>query len=714
MKKIIYSFLILLIISINFISFAEATIEADSFTEEEIIWINNHKDIELNFGLDPLSGMDYFDFQNEKNGYILDVVELIRNETGLNITIIGDKTWNDVYTGLHSKSIDILFGANETEERLKLMSFTTSVYSNPYAVFVKKDGDVKTIGDLNNKIIAFIDGDIAIELFQDYYTNLNLEIETVYSQVEGLRDLQSSKIDGFITVGGGIEYDFIYNYDNISHITNLNQLTSDMTLSTRIEDRVLRDILQKIIDRNKETINQYINSSKIKYNQKIMNLTYEEIKYIESGKKITFGITSDYLPFEYYDGKSFSGIDGIILDEITSIIGLKFDYVYDDFNTLYNLALDGKVDMLNIAKSPDREDFFIFTEPLSQERDRIYGKNTSKYISNIYELQGKRIAVIEGFWHDVYLKLNLQNIIIIKTKNIMESLKLLSSGKVDYLIENPTVTEFYVTGLGYNDILGMGTTSKDSFLYFGLVKNEHVDTEIITSIINKTMILIDYNKLKQVGVSSVPELTRINEMYLFLIVCILVLVLIVIGLILYKLINVLITEKEESAVLREREHLMFIDPLTGLNNRLYFDNLEPLIDYDHFPQCFIISDLDCLKRINDTYGHHMGDEYIKEYAKILKELELNKTVCRMGGDEFLIYCENCDQTMADYIIDTIREKAEKTSIKFGENSIDGVYAALGYYIREKLDEPVYKCVIYADNNMYVDKKKRKRDINFRI
>ena len=89
------------------------------------------------------------------------------------------------------------------------------------------------------------------------------------------------------------------------------------------------------------------------------------------------------------------------------------------------------------------------------------------------------------------------------------------------------------------------------------------------------------------------------------------------------------------------------DPLTGLSNRLLFnDRLEHAINHaERFDKCIsiIFCDLDNFKPINDTYGHSVGDEILKKVANALQEiLRKDDTVCRFGGDEFVILVEDLD------------------------------------------------------------------------
>lgn len=100
-----------------------------------------------------------------------------------------------------------------------------------------------------------------------------------------------------------------------------------------------------------------------------------------------------------------------------------------------------------------------------------------------------------------------------------------------------------------------------------------------------------------------------------------------------------ITEKRESQ--EQLEYLAMHDSLTGLFNRHYFESslaqftAESLRNNRHHALVYL--DLDHFKVINDTYGHHKGDEVLRELAQSLrKRIRSSDILCRLGGDEFAI------------------------------------------------------------------------------
>jgi diguanylate cyclase (GGDEF)-like protein/PAS domain S-box-containing protein len=106
-----------------------------------------------------------------------------------------------------------------------------------------------------------------------------------------------------------------------------------------------------------------------------------------------------------------------------------------------------------------------------------------------------------------------------------------------------------------------------------------------------------------------------------------------------------ITKAKESQ--EKLDHLAHHDPLTQLPNRLLFhDRLQHALlraarDGEQLALLFI--DLDRFKNVNDTLGHHIGDELLKQVARaLLERLREGDTLARLGGDEFIVLLENID------------------------------------------------------------------------
>lgn len=125
---------------------------------------------------------------------------------------------------------------------------------------------------------------------------------------------------------------------------------------------------------------------------------------------------------------------------------------------------------------------------------------------------------------------------------------------------------------------------------------------------------------------------------------------------------------------RQMENLALFDSLTGLaNRRLFIDRLHQSIlnarRHNSVAALFFL-DLDQFKRINDTLGHHAGDELLLTVAERLKTcVRKQDTVARLGGDEFTILLNNIADT--DKIAGIAKQilKALKEPVKLGKHEV---------------------------------------------
>ncbi|UQN10186.1 diguanylate cyclase [Deinococcus sp. QL22] len=103
---------------------------------------------------------------------------------------------------------------------------------------------------------------------------------------------------------------------------------------------------------------------------------------------------------------------------------------------------------------------------------------------------------------------------------------------------------------------------------------------------------------------------------------------------------------------KELEQLAFADPLTGSLNRRRFDD-----DFAAAPQpaFLLLLDLDHFKRVNDTYGHEVGDQVLVQMAQLLREtVRPTDSVYRLGGEEFAVMLAPCDESAAPRVAERIR------------------------------------------------------------
>ena len=110
------------------------------------------------------------------------------------------------------------------------------------------------------------------------------------------------------------------------------------------------------------------------------------------------------------------------------------------------------------------------------------------------------------------------------------------------------------------------------------------------------------------------------------------------------------------------------DQLTGLHNRRYMSrHLDTLLGNakkNGRPLAFVIMDIDFFKQVNDTHGHDIGDEVLKEFAaRINANVRGIDLACRYGGEEFVVAMPDTDLAFACNIAERLRQSIETTPVK---------------------------------------------------
>ena len=160
--------------------------------------------------------------------------------------------------------------------------------------------------------------------------------------------------------------------------------------------------------------------------------------------------------------------------------------------------------------------------------------------------------------------------------------------------------------------------------------------------------------------------------------------------------------------------LAYADALTSLRNRGAFDimvrDMQMQIDQPEGRLAFAVCmfDCNCLKQVNDEYGHDKGDIYLKETARIICDVFEHSPVFRIGGDEFVAVLQNRDYENREALLRLFDEKcSEKRETEMDPWKKVDVARGLADYEPQE-DKLIDDVVRHADRSMYENKRSMKR------
>jgi diguanylate cyclase (GGDEF)-like protein len=151
------------------------------------------------------------------------------------------------------------------------------------------------------------------------------------------------------------------------------------------------------------------------------------------------------------------------------------------------------------------------------------------------------------------------------------------------------------------------------------------------------------------------------------------------------------------------KHLSNLDYLSNVYNRRYFFEhgnkvFQMLKDTDVLT--VIMIDIDFFKKVNDVYGHDVGDEVIKDIAEALKLHFKEDVVARMGGEEFAVLSLNPDYLHSFAHIHEFRKKIAQQTLEFRGNSIKYT-CSIG--VSNILGKSLDGMMVHADRLLYLAK-----------
>ena len=414
-----------------------------------------------------------------------------------------------------------------------------------------------------------------------------------------------------------------------------------------------------------------------------LNLTAEEMTFLEKLPPLKVGVDNNWPPFEFLDARSQSlhGISRDYLLLIAERLGVEFDIQHQlSWTEVIDAAQQGELDLLPaVAATPERRAYLNFTQPYVRSPMVIVTDTTVDYVSSMDQLQGKTVAVVEDYASHEMLKNNFPLLRLSLKQSAIEGLQAVAAGEVDAFVDNLAVVSYLIRSEGLANLKVSGQTPYSFNLSFGLRK----DSPLLLSVMEKALASISAAEHAEIYDRwvSVPAVEGFPWSKVLPVVFALLLLLLLLGLYTLHLaqlnlrirsFNVRLQDAEKQLLEKnaQLEQLSITDKLTGIYNRHHLDKvlLEQLaLSKRHQrPLAVVLFDLDYFKELNDTHGHQMGDRVLQAFADLVKNsVRVSDVFGRWGGEEFLLICPETTLEQAIGVADKIRIKLEQHEFEGG-------------------------------------------------
>jgi len=185
-----------------------------------------------------------------------------------------------------------------------------------------------------------------------------------------------------------------------------------------------------------------------------IQLTQEELDWIEKNPVVTVAPLDDYAPVEFWNGQSFEGVSADYLSEVSKITGLQFDYVhYDTWPQILEAVKSGEVDIQSaIHKVPDRVNDFLYTEHYITIPNKVFVRSDYNRKLTNENLFDHRVGIMEGYSVYQYIDLIFTPDEVTSFTEVEEAILALSFGEIDALVLDIAQASYYVRALGVSNV----------------------------------------------------------------------------------------------------------------------------------------------------------------------------------------------------------------------------------------------------------------------
>ena len=481
------------------VTFTSASEHLINFSDEEKNFIKNNP-ILIVGGETDYAPYDFV--ENDKyTGLAKDYLDLIEQRSGLKFKYITD-TWENLLLKAKNKEIDILPALTRTDDREQFLLFTKNYLTARDYLFTRDDNqNISIIKDIKGKKAVVIKGYAQEEMFKKYYP----DVELYYAKniLDKIDAIITNKGDFFVSNIGLIDYHLKKNgirglAAKLQFGFNLNYLH----MATTDDKPILRDIIQKSLDsisleeRNK-IISKWIESKNLKEKQlNKLNLSNEELEYINKNKTVTIANELDWIPYDYNE----KGIaKGYVIDYMKLVLkklNIEPIFITDQWSNLLDNFEKGKIDILPvISYNKKREDMLNFSQSYLSQTLSIITKKSRTDIINSDDLIGKKIGMIKDWNSTKKYKDSYPNANIIEFENLKDIFDAIRDNFVDATIQNKFLSSYYINKNYYENLKIVSDISIKNFdnkLYAGVNK----ELKTLHTILNKAMSDVTPSEIK--------------------------------------------------------------------------------------------------------------------------------------------------------------------------------------------------------------------------
>jgi len=438
-----------------------------------------------------------------------------------------------------------------------------------------------------------------------------------------------------------------------------------------------------------------------------INLTDKEKNFIKT-HMIKCVTTPNWAPFNTEINGNITGISVDYWNLIKKRLDLKAKLlILNKWEKVLEYIKLKKADItLSTSSTEERAKYALFSKPYATFPIAIATRNDVGYIASMKFLKNKIIVVGKHYTAAKLLKKAYPKYNILEVDNIKKALEMVSEGKAYAAIDIMPVLIYNINEYEFANLKISGKTPLEFKMQF-MIRNDY---EPLLSAINKAIDTITpqekekiYGKWIYVKFQEGFSLNQIIHWAIGLII-------VIFFIFIYWIKRLKKEIKKRHQLEEELKKISFYDALTCVYNRHKIDiSLKNQIELSKnykSPLSIIFFDVDNFKKINDTFGHKVGDEVLVKLSNIIKNnIRQTDIFGRWGGEEFIIILPNTNVTVAHNIANKLKTIIQNSQFPV----INNLTCSFGVTELKESDS-INTFVIRADTYLYEAKKRGKNQV----
>ena len=444
-------------------------------TEEQQAYIAEHPVVRV-AATGNWPPFEYLDSSGGYRGISADLFRLVAERVGLRPEIRSEP-WPVLYDLLKKKELDASPGMSPSPERGRDFLFTRPYLSALLGIWVRSGEEgIKTIEDLNGKIVAVEEDFYLAEYLATKYPRINLL--RLPSSLEALKAVTVGQAAAYLGVDAVGSY-LVDRYliKGLRLVGYVEEQPMELAIGVRNDAPILHDILAKgletVSDREVHEIRNHYVGDADGFEAEV-RLRSADRQWLAEHRRMRLGVDPNWLPFE-------------ALNERGEYLGVVSEYV-GWLNTTLDIAMaplsdvpwaeimrrveEGKIDVIPaISPSPERRRHLLFTQPYLTIPMILVTRVDAPFVGGLADLQGKRVAVADGYMGEEFLRRDFPGIDLRRYGSLGDCLAAVADGEVDAVFDNLASTTYAIRAQSLDRLKIAATTAYTFELCFAVRKD---------------------------------------------------------------------------------------------------------------------------------------------------------------------------------------------------------------------------------------------------